>query len=83
MIAHINMGGDITLHARISIDFPRPADVIVGLEDDMVDEFLKVRVLMLDLMGKYQAREAGSNSGDTEFAFLIRILIEDGSTDVL
>lgn len=54
----------IALDARISILRPRPTDVIACFEYYMFDIFLHVRTFMLELMGEYQSRKAGSNSGD-------------------
>jgi hypothetical protein len=49
------MSGHIALHSGIGIHAPRAPDIIVSFEDDMVNEFLQLRLFMLNLVSQYQS----------------------------
>lgn len=75
------MSRHITLDARISIHFPSPADIVIGLEDDMFDEILKLGLLVLYLVGEDQTGEASADGRDAQSPLVVCGVRGDGDAD--
>lgn len=65
---------NITLHPRIGIHQPSPADVAAHFEDLVRDELLELWEAVLDFVRHQETRETCADGDDAQFARGVAIL---------
>ncbi len=66
--AYVDMSRHITLNTGICIDQPGAANVNACFQDCVIDKVLELRVLVLQLVRKYEAGEPSADGDDFQLA---------------